>query len=51
MKIIVGLGNPGEKYDGTRHNIGFMVVDKLALELGIGKTDGWKKVKHLYLKR
>lgn len=47
MKIIVGLGNPGEKYDDTRHNIGFMVVDKLALELGIGKTDGWQKNKAL----
>jgi len=48
MKLIVGLGNPGEKYIGVRHNLGFAVVDELGKKMDDGKwkigveDGGWK---------
>lgn len=43
MYLIAGLGNPGDKYDKTRHNTGFMVLDELARELRSEKWDMSKK--------
>ena len=56
MRLIVGLGNPGKKYQKTRHNIGFIILEELAAKHGLkfkntpklqsyiaeGKTDGEK---------
>jgi len=38
MKLIVGLGNPGRKYVGTRHNIGFDIVAGIAKQYGVGSV-------------
>jgi peptidyl-tRNA hydrolase, PTH1 family len=43
LKIIVGLGNPGPRYDGTRHNIGFAAVDAIFAEAGGGSWKGFGK--------
>jgi len=46
MRLIVGLGNPGAQYENTRHNVGFMVVDKLAGEFGISVTKNKFEVRY-----
>ncbi len=43
MKLVVGLGNPGSRYRGTRHNVGFEVVDGLVARHGL-RLDAWKSL-------
>ena len=44
IRLVAGLGNPGREYENTRHNAGFMVVDRLATRLGLslGYSTNWQ---------
>ena len=41
-KLVVGLGNPGKEYEGTRHNIGFAVLDRLAEKFDCSFRSKWR---------
>jgi len=42
MKLVVGLGNPGEKYERTRHNLGFMTVEHFLKDFELAKSTSWE---------
>ena len=42
MKVVIGLGNPGNKYTKTRHNIGFAVIDKFIKSCKVGFTKKYR---------
>lgn len=50
MKIIIGLGNPGKEYEGTRHNVGFVTLDRMVEKIDNGKLIMDKKFNAQVLK-
>ena len=46
LRLVVGLGNPGTKYEGTRHNIGFMALERMASREGFSFRQQSKRGKN-----
>lgn len=45
MKLVIGLGNPGQEYNYTRHNVGFMVIDQFVQQSSLGEFRDKSKLK------
>ena len=43
-KLVIGLGNPGEEYKNNRHNIGFIILDKIAESLSVDFDNNKKNI-------
>lgn len=50
-KLLIGLGNPGEEYNSSRHNIGFIMIDKIAENLSINFNNHKKKSLYARMKK